>query len=66
MESQFVLVVDVDSLETDRDLNMMYVAMSRAKSSLWVALPRTMEQVVTDLQMKNWKPVMEDLKREHP
>ena len=31
LENQFVLVVDIDTIENDHDVNVLYVAMSRAR-----------------------------------
>lgn len=37
LENRFVCVIDVDSLESERDIDLMYVALSRPRAGLWLA-----------------------------
>jgi hypothetical protein len=44
LENRFVLLVDVEQLnEGSGDVNTMYVAMSRARTGLWMAMSRDLE-----------------------
>lgn len=37
LENRFVCVVDIDSVQSERDLDLLYVALSRPRAGLWVA-----------------------------
>ena len=37
MENRFVCVIDIDSVETETELDLLYVALSRPRAGLWVA-----------------------------
>jgi hypothetical protein len=44
MENQFVAVVDIAALSaTERDLSIVYVGMTRARTGLWVAMAASLE-----------------------
>lgn len=46
MENRFVCVVDVDSVATEPELDLLYVALSRPRAGLWVATsPHVNEQL---------------------
>lgn len=61
LENRFVLLVDIDHLDDNsRDINTIYVAMSRARAGLWVAMHRSLEERATTLARANLSDVMED------
>lgn len=39
LENRFVAVIDLDDLRSDASLDRLYVAMSRPRAGLWVAIP---------------------------
>ena len=44
MENQFIALVDISALSaTPRDLSLVYVGMSRARTGLWVAMDASLE-----------------------
>jgi hypothetical protein len=46
MENRFVCVVDIDSVTTETELDLLYVALSRPRAGLWVATsPHVKEQL---------------------
>ena len=46
MENRFVCVVDIDSVATETELDLLYVALSRPRAGLWVATsPHVKEQL---------------------
>ena len=49
LENRFVAVVDMAALETDRDIDRLYVAMSRPRTGLWVAVPGQLSGRVEEL-----------------
>jgi ATP-dependent exoDNAse (exonuclease V) beta subunit len=64
LENQFILVVDVDRLDDqERDVNLLYVAMSRARSGLWMAMSKNLESRAEAISRGNLSKVMEDVRR---
>lgn len=64
LENQFILVVDVDRLDDqERDVNLLYVAMSRARSGLWMAMSKDLESRAEAISRGNLSKVMEDVRR---
>lgn len=53
LENQFVAVVDVDELISEESLDRMYVAMSRPRAGLWVAIPAGTERRMKELLALN-------------
>ena len=54
LENNYIAVVDVDRFaETDRDLALVYVAMSRARAGLWVAYSEDLEAEIAAAGAKN-------------
>lgn len=58
LENTFIVVVDIDSLATERDLSLLYIAMSRARAGLWIALPERLRDELTSLQQAELSAVM--------
>lgn len=48
MESQVVIVFDIDSIESDQSQSLLYIAMSRAKSLLIMILNERVEQTINN------------------
>lgn len=61
-ENDFVLVVDIDSLDDDRaHVARLYIAMSRARYGLWLAVPAALEQRFQKLRTTNLAAVLAGL-----
>ncbi len=61
LENRFILVVDVDKLRDDsRDINTVYVGMSRARTGLWVAMSESLEEQAATISQANLADVMEE------
>jgi hypothetical protein len=59
LENRFVAVVDIDTFDTsDRDLANLYVAMSRARAGLWVAMHHSLEKQVARASAANLPAVL--------
>lgn len=63
LENQFVLVVDITAIQELREVNELYVAMSRARTSLWMALPSHLKPELEQRSTTNLPAVLEDLAR---
>ncbi len=65
LENQFVLVVDIETLDdSERAISQLYVAMSRPRVSLWIALPSRLEQRKSEIESSNLEGVLADVRRE--
>jgi hypothetical protein len=54
MENQFIALVDIAALSsTPRDLSLVYVGMSRARTGLWVAMDAALEQELLELSERH-------------
>lgn len=63
LENRFIVLVDVRALDTsERDVNLLYVAMSRARAGLWVSIDRSLTKNHNDLCKNNMERVVNDLK----
>ena len=61
LENRFVLLVDLERISGEtRDINTMYVAMSRARTGLWVAMHRGLESEAAKLSREHLASVMGD------
>jgi hypothetical protein len=59
LENRFIAVIDVDSFDrSQRDLANLYVAMSRARAGLWVALYASLESEVARASAANLSLVL--------
>lgn len=63
LENTFIALVDVESLAaTERDLSLLYIAMSRARAGLWIALPERLREELTSLQQAELSTVIGEAK----
>ena len=54
LENNYVAVIDIDRFtETERDLALVYVAMSRARAGLWVAYHANLEREIAAAGARN-------------
>lgn len=61
LENRFILVVDVASLDaTDHDVNTLYVALSRARAGLWIAVRKDLQRRVNEISRANYERVLAD------
>lgn len=49
LENRFVCVIDIDSLDSERELNLLYVALSRPRAGLWLAINPAVAARVAEL-----------------
>jgi hypothetical protein len=62
LENRFVCVIDIDSLETDEDIDLLYVALSRPRAGLWIATQPKVTTRVAELFKEHAPAAMETLK----
>jgi hypothetical protein len=60
LENRFILLVDVEALEDLDAANHLYVGMSRARASLWIAIRKDLERVVSKTTKTNLSSVLKD------
>lgn len=61
LENRFIIVVDLLGIDRDTvDTSTMYVAMSRARAGLWIALDATLMDSYNAVQLRNFPLVRED------
>lgn len=63
LENRFVCVIDIDSLDSERDIDLLYVALSRPRVGLWIATPDAITHRITDLYAANAPGALEALKK---
>ncbi|MEJ1180993.1 MULTISPECIES: NERD domain-containing protein [unclassified Pseudarthrobacter] len=49
LENRFVCVIDIDSLESETDIDLLYVALSRPRAGLWLAINPAIAARVAEL-----------------
>ncbi|MBF6095725.1 NERD domain-containing protein [Nocardia cyriacigeorgica] len=49
LENRFVCVIDIDSLDTELEMNLLYVALSRPRAGLWIATSRAVAARAAEL-----------------
>lgn len=49
LENRFVCVIDIDSLDSETDVNLLYVALSRPRAGLWIATSAEIAARVAEL-----------------
>jgi len=52
-ENRFCLLVDVEGVDGDLDVNTLYVALSRARAGLWMALPASAHKRINEIARAN-------------
>lgn len=67
LENRFILLVDVHALDdTDRDVNLLYVAMSRARAGLWMAVHGRLRKRIDEIARANVDRVLRDIGLSYP
>ena len=65
LENQFICLVDLASVgATDHDRSLLYVAMSRARAGLWIALDKRLKAHVEQAAARNLEAVIEGVSRD--
>ena len=60
LENQFISLVDVDSVAGEgRTRAVLYVAMSRARAGLWIAVRKDLEEQLEEIKRMNLPEVLE-------
>lgn len=49
LENRFVCVIDIDAVQTQEQIDRLYVALSRPRAGLWVAVPPLVDAQLRDL-----------------
>lgn len=62
LENRFICVIDIDALDTDEDLDLLYVALSRPRAGLWIATQPKIALRIADLFKEHAPAAMEALK----
>jgi hypothetical protein len=62
LENRFVCVIDIDAAETDEDIDLLYVALSRARAGLWMATQPKIGIRIAELFKEHAPAAMEALK----
>ncbi|MCL2541324.1 MAG: hypothetical protein FWE71_02555, partial [Nocardioidaceae bacterium] len=62
LENRFVCVIDIDELETDEDIDLLYVALSRPRAGLWMATKPKVGARIAELFKEHAPAAMEALK----
>lgn len=61
LENQFIALVDVTAVDpATRAKNVLYVAMSRARAGLWLAVDESLRDEVESLKLANLEDVLEE------
>ena len=59
LENRFVCVIDIDSVVSEREANLLYVALSRPRAGLWVAVSPSANDHLNDLFKKHGARALE-------
>lgn len=62
LENRFVCVIDIDSLESETDIDLLYVALSRPRAGLWLATSPEIAARVAELYQKHAATALDALK----
>lgn len=65
LENRFVLLVDIERVDTVESINALYVAMSRARTGLWIAVRRDIESELSRISESNLAAVLEEATHVH-
>ncbi len=63
MENRFVCVIDIDSVATETELDLLYVALSRPRAGLWVATSPHVKKQLVDLFKQHHEGAMDAYKK---
>ncbi|MEB3032091.1 nuclease-related domain-containing DEAD/DEAH box helicase [[Mycobacterium] nativiensis] len=63
LENRFVCVIDIDSLETEKEIDLLYVALSRPRAGLWLATNPAIHDRLIELYQANAVNALEALKK---
>lgn len=62
LENRFVCVIDIDALDSERDVDMLYVALSRPRAGLWVSTSRAIGAQMAELYKVHAAEALEALR----
>ncbi|MFJ5989258.1 NERD domain-containing protein [Lentzea sp. NPDC092896] len=63
LENRFVCVIDVDSVESEAEIDLLYVALSRPRAGLWVATNQSVDDQLRALFKENLVGAMDVYKK---
>ena len=63
MENRFVCAIDIDSVATETELDLLYVALSRPRAGLWVATSLEVKKQLGDLFKEHLDGAMDAYKK---
>jgi hypothetical protein len=58
LENDFILLVDIESLEESLDIVRLYVGLSRPRYRLWLVIPSALKEAFRDLRDQHLRDVM--------
>lgn len=61
LENRFVCAIDIDSLESEEDIDLLYVTLSRPRAGLWIATSPAIGKRMGELYQKYATPALEAL-----
>lgn len=65
LENRYIMLVDLEGFsESNKDLSMLYVAMTRANSYLWMAVPEQAKKIMDTLRGRHAEQLAEMLAKE--
>lgn len=62
LENRFVCVIDIDSLESESDIDLLYVTMSRPRAGLWMATKPEIAEKLSEMYKVNAPAALEAFK----
>lgn len=63
LENRFVCVIDIDSLDSETDIDLLYVALSRPRAGLWLATNPVIASRVAELYQTHAATALEALSK---
>lgn len=63
LENRFVCVIDIDSLESETDMDLLYVALSRPRAGLWLAISPAIAARVAELYQTHASTALDALNK---
>jgi hypothetical protein len=62
LENRFVCVIDIDTMESELDIDLLYVALSRPRAGLWLAALPDIATRIAELYQANVAGALDALK----
>lgn len=66
LENRFVCVIDIDALDTETQIDLLYVALSRPRAGLWVAISPAIADRMRELNQQHAAAALHALEQDTP